>query len=87
MRFCSLIIHLWTSTRKRFQDERKGAKDGGKDTHLIKSETWSRRMLTDSASMLVWAMKLGRLTVGRACRRKAKSAESGKRSRGQLLDL
>lgn len=63
------------------------SKRGREGTHLIKSETWSRRMLTDSASMLVWAMKLGRLTVGGACRRKATSAESGKRSRSQLLNL
>ena len=32
-------------------------------TDRMKSEIWSRRILTDSASMLVWAMKLGRLTA------------------------
>jgi hypothetical protein len=33
------------------------------DTDFMKSMTWSRKMLTDSASIVVCDMKLGRLTV------------------------
>jgi hypothetical protein len=63
MRFCSLIMKLETGNTWVQRSARGWTASEDRGTHRMKSEMWSRRMLTDSASMLVWAMKLGRLTT------------------------
>ena len=51
-RFCSLIIHLAVSCRALKEP-----------THFMMSLMYSRRMLSDSVSMFVYAMKGPKLTA------------------------
>lgn len=57
--FCSLTIQLW---KDRMSVSPAVVLLHSSETHLMNSPMCSRRMIIESASMLVCAMKLGRFT-------------------------